>query len=116
VILPRGVPRAITTWTRVLNRVAEPKIQPRAQSLAQGLVGHFPKIFESQDHKSPNTMSTRTKKVYQDDITNKEPKEQLLGQASHCSLTGSNSKQNNFDRNYRNTCFPRFCRHMPQGQ
>jgi hypothetical protein len=36
--------------------VVEPKIQPRAQSLAQGLVGHFPKIFKSQDHESPNKM------------------------------------------------------------
>ena len=53
-MLPRGVPRAITTWTWVLNGVAEPKIQPRARSLAQGLVEHFPKIFETQDHKSPN--------------------------------------------------------------
>ncbi len=33
--------------------VVEPKIQPRAQSLAQGLMRHFPKIFESQDHKCP---------------------------------------------------------------
>jgi hypothetical protein len=26
---------------------AEPKTQPRAQSLAQGLVGHFSRIFKS---------------------------------------------------------------------
>jgi hypothetical protein len=27
--------------------VAEPKTQPRAQNLAQGLVGHFSRIFKS---------------------------------------------------------------------
>ena len=30
--------------------VAEPKTQSRAQSLAQGLVGHFSRIFKSQSH------------------------------------------------------------------
>jgi hypothetical protein len=30
--------------------VAEPKTQPRAQSLAQGLVGHFSRIFKSYNH------------------------------------------------------------------
>ena len=32
-----------------LEEGVEPKIQPSAQSLAQGLMGHLPKIFESQD-------------------------------------------------------------------
>ena len=30
--------------------VAEPKTQPRAQSLAQGLVGHFSRMFKSSNH------------------------------------------------------------------
>ncbi len=81
-----GVGLSLKKW------VVEPKIQPRAQSLAQGLVRHFPKIIESQDHKSPNKMRTKTKKVYPSDIANKEPKEQLLGRASHYSLAGASLK------------------------
>jgi hypothetical protein len=54
VIVPRGVPRADHDVDLVLRRgVVEPKIQPRAQSLTQGLMGHLPKIIESQDHGKP---------------------------------------------------------------
>ena len=54
VIVPRGMPRAITTWAWILKKkgVVKPKIQPKAQSLAQGLVGHLPKIFKNQEPKS----------------------------------------------------------------
>ena len=79
--------------------VAESKTQPRAQSLAQGLVGHLPKIIESQDHGNPSKMRIRTKKSYQGDIADKKSKEQLLGRASYCSLAGSGLKQNNLNQN-----------------
>ena len=42
-------------------------------------------------------MRTRTKKACQGDIANKKPKGQLLGRATHCSLTGSSLKHNNFN-------------------
>jgi hypothetical protein len=72
VIVPRGVPRAITTWILVLRRgVVEPKIQPRAQSSTQGLIGHLPKIIKSQDHGNLSKMRTKTKKAYQCAIANK---------------------------------------------
>ena len=75
VMMPRGVPRAITTWTLVLRRgVVEPKIQPRAQSWTQGLIGHLPKIIKSQDHGNLSNMRTRIKKAYQGAIANKSPK------------------------------------------
>ena len=100
VMVPRGVPRAITTWTLVLRRgVVEPKIQPRAQRSTQGLMGHLPKIIESQDHGNPSKMRTRTKKSYQGDIADEKSKEQLLGRASYCSLAGSGLKQNNLNQN-----------------
>ena len=54
VSMPRVVPRATATWTWVLKRRSRTQIQPRAQSSAQGLMGHLPKIIESQNHESPN--------------------------------------------------------------
>ena len=53
-MVPRVVPRMIATWTWVLREGVEPKIQPRAQSLAQGLMGHLLKRIESQNYGSPN--------------------------------------------------------------
>ena len=50
-------------------------------------------------------MRTRTKKIYQGDIANKKSKEQLLGRASHCSLTGSGLKQYDLNQNGSNICF-----------
>ena len=54
--------------------VVEPKIQPMAQSLAQGLVGHFPKIFKSQDHKSLNEIRTRTRRLIKAMLSVRSPK------------------------------------------
>ena len=39
------------------NRV-EPKIQPRAQNLAQGLVGQLPCIVEDQIYESPISVNS----------------------------------------------------------
>jgi hypothetical protein len=89
--------------------VVEPKTQARVQSLAQGLVGHLPKIIESQDHESPSKMRTRIKKIYQGDVANKKSKEKLLGQASHCSLAGSGLKQHHFNQNGSSMCFLHCC-------
>jgi hypothetical protein len=54
--------------------VAEPKIQPRAPSSAQGLMGYFPKIFRSQDHKSPNKIRTRTRRLIKAMLSISSPK------------------------------------------
>ena len=61
-------------------------------------------------------MRTRIKKIYQGDVANKKSKEQLLGQASHCSLAGSGLKQHNFNQNGSSMCFLHCCWHLPQGQ
>jgi hypothetical protein len=75
--------------------VAEPKIQPRALNLAQGLVGYFPKIFlRAKTMNAQNKCEQRPRGSYQSDIVNKKFSEQLLGRASHCSLAGSSLKQN----------------------
>ena len=54
--------------------VAEPKIQPRALNSAQGLMGYFPRIFRSQDHKSPNKFKTRTRRLIKTMLSIKSPK------------------------------------------
>ena len=117
VMVPCGVPRAITTWTWVLRwGVVEPKIQPRAQSSAQGLVGHLPKMLKSQNCKVQVRWKQGRRWLTNVILSTRRFREQLLGRASDYSLTGSSLKQNNFNKNYQNTCFPCFCWHLPQGQ
>ena len=63
--------RGLRSW----EEGVEPKIQPRAQSSAQGLMGHLPKIVESQDYGGPSEWEQQPKKAWQDNIANKKPKE-----------------------------------------
>ena len=74
VTLPRGVPRAITTWTWVFKQGSRTQNSTKGPKLAQGLVGHFPKIFKSQDHKSPNKIRTRTRRLIKAMLSIRSPK------------------------------------------
>ena len=75
----------------------EPKIQPRAQSLTQGLMRHLPKIIESQDHGSPSKWEQGPRRLGEI-ISTRKPKEQLLNKAFHHFVTGSDLKHYNFNQ------------------
>ena len=99
-MVPRGVPRAITTWTWVLRRGSQtqnsnegPKFSPRASGTSSKNIWE-PRLW------SPSKMRIKTKKACQSDIANKKPKEQLLGQATHCSLARSGLKHNKLDQKW----------------
>ena len=57
--------------------VAEPKTQPRAQSLAQGLVGHFSRIFKLKSLKPKNYMIKDQRKFTQSVVANKKSRKQF---------------------------------------
>ena len=74
VILPRGVLRAITTWTWVFKRGSRTQNSTEGPKLTQWLVGHFPKIFKSQDHKSPKKIRIRTRRLIKAMLSIRSPK------------------------------------------
>ena len=97
VLVPRVVPRAITTCTwalwrgsRTQNSIEGPKVGLRANG-ASFKHGWKPKLLK------PNKWKM-TEKASQDDIANKKPKEQLLDEAFHHSTTGSGLKHDNFNQ------------------
>ena len=98
VIVPCGVPRAITMWTWVLRRGS--RTQNSTESLKSGpsASGASSKNIREPRFWSPSKVKPRTKKAYQGAIANKKLKEQLLGRATHCPSARSDLKQNNLNK------------------
>ena len=93
--------RGLESW----EEGAEPKIQPRAQNTAQGLVGHLPRIFESQNYESPSENESKVQEDLSKGVVIKKLEEQLLGRASYYSSAGSSLKHSNFSKKWLNHIF-----------
>ena len=104
--------RRLESW----EEEVEPKIQPRAQSLAQGLVGHLPKIIESQDYEGPSKREQGLRRLVKVILPTRSLKDSYW--AGPLTVPQLDQAWNTITliKNYQNTCFPCFCRHLPQGQ
>ena len=96
--MPCVVPRAITTCTWVLRRGSRTQNSTKGPKFGLRTNGASSKNNWKLKLLEPKQMRTMSKKAWQDNITNKKPKEQLLNKTFHYSTTGSGLKHNYFNQ------------------
>ena len=102
--------RGLESW----EEGVDPKIQPRAQSLAQGLMGHLPRIFESQDFEAQVKWEQGSWRLVKVILPTRSLKDSYL--AGPLTVPQLDRAWNTITliKNDWNICFPYFCWHLPQ--